>query len=175
MSDPTEPSEPTSDPQNIEDELDAALAALLEHVRLDMLQLHGRETPKGVIAVKRRYGLPVMKALSISTAADLEKIEPYRGIADGFLFDAKPPAGSQLPGGNGVSFDWTLLAGLSRDTDYLLSGGINAANVGAALRLAAPTGIDVSSGVESAPGIKDTSLIAGFFRAVRQARSQSVA
>ena len=85
----------------------------------------------------------------------MPRSEPYRGIADRLLFDAKPPAGAELPGGNGVAFDWRLLAGLDRDVDYMLSGGLNAANIGDALRLANPPGIDVSSGVESAPGVKD--------------------
>ena len=120
-----------------------------------MLQLHGKETPERVAEVKARYGLPVMKAFSIRDAADLEAIAPYLGIADRFLFDAKPPKGSELPGGNGVSFDWRLLARLDPKLDYMLSGGLNADNIGEALGLANPPGIDISSGVESAPGVKD--------------------
>jgi phosphoribosylanthranilate isomerase len=141
----------------------------------DMIQLHGKESPQRVADVKSRYGLPVMKAFAIASAQDLAAIAPYRGIADRFLFDAKPPKGSDLPGGNGVSFDWKLLAGLDPDIDYMLSGGLNAANIGDALALAAPPGIDVSSGVESAPGIKDTALIEEFFEAVGRARIGSPA
>lgn len=148
---------------------DAFLDAIVAAMSPDMLQLHGKETPHRVAEVKARYGLPVMKAFSVSTAADLEKLSTYRGVADRFLFDAKPPKGSDLPGGNGVSFDWTLLAAVDRDVDYLLSGGINAANVGEALRQANPPGLDVSSGVESAPGVKDTALIRAFIAAVRSA------
>ena len=138
----------------------------------DMLQLHGKETPERVAEVKARYGLPVMKAFSIREASDLDAIGPYRGIADRFLFDAKPPVGSDLPGGNGVSFDWRLLAALDRNVDYMLSGGLNAANISDALRLANPPGIDISSGVESAPGVKDVALIENFFRAVTAARGE---
>ena len=120
-------------------------------------------------AVKARFGLPVMKALAISEAADFEKIGPYKGVADRFLFDAKPPRGSQLPGGNAVSFDWSLLNGLDPDIDYLLAGGIHAGNVADAIAIAHPPGLDISSGVESAPGIKDTALIANFLQAAGNA------
>lgn len=149
---------------------DATLDAIVAAMRPDMLQLHGKETPERLAALKTRHGLPVMKALSVSTAADLDRVAPFRGVADRFLFDAKPPAGSELPGGNGVAFDWTLLGGLPPDLDYLLSGGLNAANVGEAIRLASPPGLDISSGVESAPGVKDVALIRNFFSAVRASR-----
>lgn len=154
---------------------DALLDAIVTAMSPDMLQLHGRETPARVAEVKARYGLPVMKAFSVAEPADLEKLAPFRGVADRFLFDARPPKGSELPGGNGVSFDWRLLAGLDRDVDYMLSGGLNAANIGDALRLAKPPGIDVSSGVERAPGVKDAALIETFFKAVAAARSHSAA
>ncbi|MDX8500957.1 phosphoribosylanthranilate isomerase [Mesorhizobium sp. VK4C] len=154
---------------------DAFLDEIVAGMRPDMLQLHGAETPERVAELKARYGLPVMKVLSVSEAADLERIKPYIGIADRFMFDAKPPKGSQLPGGNGVAFDWHILAGLDAGLDYMLSGGLNAANVGDALRLADPPGIDISSGVESAPGVKDPALIEQFFRAVRAARDDRAA
>lgn len=157
------------------DAVDAFLDDIVRAMRPDMLQLHGKETPERVAAVKARYGLPVIKALAVSTAGDLDKATPFIGIADRFLFDAKPPAGSELPGGNGVSFDWTLLSSLDPRIDYFLSGGLNAGNIGEALRLARPNGIDVSSGVESAPGVKDMGLIDGFFRAVATARAKSAA
>jgi phosphoribosylanthranilate isomerase len=149
---------------------DAFLDAIVAAMAPDMLQLHGKETPQRVGEVKARYGLPVMKALSVSEAADLDRALAFAGVADRLLFDAKPPKGSELPGGNGVSFDWTLLKALPAGTDYLLSGGLNAGNVGEAMRLADPPGLDVSSGVESAPGVKEVGLIRGFFGAVRAAR-----
>lgn len=154
---------------------DALLDEIVENMRPDMLQLHGSETPGRVADVKARYGLPVMKALPLSEVADLERVTPFLGIADRFLFDAKPPKGAVLPGGNGVAFDWSILAGLDASVDYMLSGGLNAANIGEALRLANPRGIDVSSGVESAPGVKDPALIEQFFRAVSAATGNRAA
>ena len=152
---------------------DAYLDLIVRTMAPDMLQLHGSETPERVGAVKERHGLPVMKALSISQASDLDRIDAYRGVADRLLFDAKPPKGSVLPGGNGVSFDWTILAALDRGVDYMLSGGLDAANVGDALHLAHPPGIDVSSGVERAPGVKDPAMIRDFLNAVRTAQAKA--
>jgi phosphoribosylanthranilate isomerase len=149
-----------------DDDLDLIVAAM----RPDMMQLHGSEGPERVAEIKARYALPVMKAFPIREAADLDGIKAYRGIADRFLFDARPPAGADLPGGNGVPFDWRILAALDRSVDYMLSGGLNAANIDDALRLANPPGIDISSGVESSPGVKDVALIENFFRAVRAAQ-----
>jgi phosphoribosylanthranilate isomerase len=154
-----------------DDVLDVIVAAMAP----DMLQLHGCESPERVLAVKARYGLPVIKALAVRTAADIEASGRYRGVANRVMFDAKPPIGSELPGGNGVSFDWRLLAGLDAGVDYMLSGGLSAANVGEALLTADPPAIDVSSGVESAPGVKEPALIAEFFRAVRTATEKSAA
>jgi len=154
---------------------DAFLDRIVTALSPDMLQLHGRETPERVTQVKARYGLPVMKALAISDASDLKAAMGFAGVADRLLFDAKPPKGSVLPGGNGVSFDWRLLAALDLSIEYMLSGGLNAANIGDALRLANPPGIDISSGVESAPGIKDAGLIAEFFNSVRAARTNAAA
>jgi phosphoribosylanthranilate isomerase len=154
---------------------DAMLTAIVEAMSPDMLQLHGKEMPERVAEVKARYGLPVMKAFSVREAADLKAIMRYRRVADRFLLDAKPPAGAELPGGNGIPFDWRLLAGLDAGVDYMLSGGLNAANIGEALRLTNPPGIDISSGVESAPGVKDAALIEGFFRAARAAQANRAA
>ena len=154
---------------------DDTLDAIVSAMRPDMLQLHGSETPQRVAELKARYGLPVMKAFSVRSRSDLEAISSYRGIADRFLFDAKPPAGSELPGGNGLPFDWTILAGLGPEVDYMLSGGLNAANIGEALRLANPPGIDISSGVEIAPGVKEPALIEAFFRATRAAETSRAA
>ncbi len=148
---------------------DALLAEIATRVRPNLLQLHGQETPARVAAAKALTGLPVMKALAVGEAADLQRIGAYRGIADRILLDAKRPAGSNLPGGNGVSFDWRLLGELDPAQPYMLSGGINAGNVGEALARLAPAGLDVSSGVERAPGVKDASLIAAFFAALRAA------
>ncbi|WP_027143874.1 phosphoribosylanthranilate isomerase [Mesorhizobium sp. WSM3626] len=157
------------------DASDAVLDEIVEKMQPDMLQLHGSEAPERVTELKARHGLPVMKALPLSEAADLDRIRPFIGVADRFLFDAKPPKGSELPGGNGVAFDWRILAGLDAGIDYMLSGGLNAANIGDALRLANPPAIDISSGVESVPGVKDPALIEQFFRAVRAARDDRAA
>jgi len=154
---------------------DATLDRIVDQLHPDLLQLHGKELPARVDAIGARYSLPVMKAFAIESAADFAQIDAYRSVADRFLFDAKPPAGSELPGGNGVSFDWPILAGLDPSVDYLLSGGLNAGNIGEALRLANPPGIDVSSGVESAPGVKDVRLIDAFFRATRAALAETAA
>lgn len=149
------------------DDLDEIVSALHPEV----LQLHGSENPERVLAIKALYGLPVIKALPIREASDLERIAPYIGIADRFLLDAKPPAGSDLPGGNGVSFDWRLLDALDANVDYMLSGGLNASNVEDALALTGARAIDTSSGVESAPGIKDLTLMDAFFEAIRRAEA----
>lgn len=146
------------------------LDEIIDLLRPDILQLHGRETPERVLTVKAVSGLAVMKALSISEADDLKRIEPYEGIANRFLLDAKPPKGSELPGGNGVSFDWTLLAALDGQVDYMLSGGLTKDNVADALRIARPPGLDLSSGVESSPGVKDLRMMDEFFEAVRLAQ-----
>lgn len=152
------------------DELDE----IVDLLKPDVLQLHGSESPERVLSVKALYGLPVMKVFSIRDADDLAKIDPYIGIADSFLFDAKAPAGSELPGGNGVSFDWTLLRSLDEGVNYMLSGGLNKDNVVEALAETGARGLDVSSGVESAPGVKDLTKIDAFFDAVRSSRSQGV-
>lgn len=148
------------------DDLDEIIALL----KPDILQLHGHETPDRVLTIKAIYGLPVIKALPVREADDLAAVEPYIGIADCFLFDAKPPKGSDLPGGNGVSFDWMLMHSLDEGVNYMLSGGLNKDNVAEALAVTRAPGIDVSSGVESAPGVKDLDMIDAFFDAVKKAR-----
>ena len=148
---------------------DAGLDQIVTTVKPDWLQLHGGESPERATVLKTRYGLPVMKAFAIREAADLTRIAPYRGIADRFLFDAKPPKGSDLPGGNGVSFDWRLLAALDGSASYMLSGGLTKDNIGEALGISGATMVDVSSGVESAPGIKDLNMMDAFVRAVYDA------
>ncbi|PDT06448.1 phosphoribosylanthranilate isomerase [Rhizobium chutanense] len=151
------------DPTN--DELDEIVALL----KPDILQLHGNESPEHVLTIKALYGLPVMKVFSVRTADDLKRVEAYIGIADRFLFDAKAPKGSELPGGNGISFDWSLLSWLDGSIDYMLSGGLNKDNVVNALANTKARGIDVSSGVESAPGVKSVAMIDEFFDAVEEA------
>lgn len=149
---------------------DAALTELVAAIRPDWLQLHGRETPERVAAVKRRFGLKVMKALGVREAADLAAAADY-AAADWLLFDAKPPKDATRPGGNGLAFDWHLLANLDPRLKFMLSGGLDPATVGEAVRIARPLGVDVSSGVERAPGEKDPALIAAFVRAARAAET----
>jgi phosphoribosylanthranilate isomerase len=149
------------------------LDAIVSELQPDVLQLHGSETPERVSAVKARYALPVMKALSISAADDLTRAQSFAGVADRLLFDAKPPKGAELPGGNGITFDWSLLGSLDASLPYMLSGGLNASNVGDALARVLPSGLDISSGVERAPGIKDVALIEAFFAAIRSAEQRA--
>lgn len=145
---------------------DEELDDIVQLLKPDILQMHGHESPERILQVKALYGLPVMKAFSVRESADLDRVDPYLGVADRFLFDAKAPAGSALPGGNGVSFDWGIMASLDESVDYMLSGGLNKDNVGLALASTRARGVDVSSGVESAPGVKDLGMIDGFFDAV---------
>ena len=147
----------------------ARAAELVQLVRPDWLQLHGAETPEAVKAIKAATGLPAMKALGIAAAADLARIPAYAGSADMILLDAKPPKDAAYPGGHGRPFDWTLLAGLDPAFRFMLSGGLDPANVAEAIRIARPAGVDVSSGVESAPGVKDVDRIAEFVKAARAA------
>lgn len=144
------------------------LEEIIAYLKPDVLQLHGNETAERVLNVKAVFGLPVMKAFSVRTVDDLRKVEAYEDLADRFLFDAKPPAGSELPGGNGVSFDWDIMAALDEGVDYMLSGGLNMENVGKALSVTRAPGIDISSGVESAPGVKDLNKMNAFFDAVEK-------
>jgi phosphoribosylanthranilate isomerase len=148
---------------------DALLAASIEALDADILQLHGHETPARVAAVKTRFGLPVMKALSVETAADLAAVVDYAGIADRLLFDARAPRGATRPGGLGKAFDWRLLEDLDSPLPFMLSGGLDAENVAAALRITRAPGVDVSSGIESAPGVKNPDKIRAFIRAARVA------
>ena len=148
---------------------DALLDAVVEALQPDMLQLHGVESPARVDAVRRMFGLPVMKALPISAKSDLDGIVRYAGIADRLLFDARAPREATRPGGLGRPFDWHLLENLDPGVPFMLSGGLDAANVGEALRITRALGVDVSSGVERAPGEKDPDKIRAFVRAARVA------
>ena len=146
---------------------DAELDAITATVPLDMLQLHGRETPERVAEVKARYGLPVMKAVGIADGDDLPKLESYFGVADQILVDAKPPKGGELPGGNGLSFDWRLIAGRRWPCPWMLAGGLTAENVAEAVKMTGAKQVDVSSGVEDAPGLKNAELIQKFVQSSR--------
>ncbi len=143
---------------------DRELAAVIEALRPDFLQLHGNEDAARTAAVRRRFGVPVIKALPVADRADLAAAAAYRGIADRILFDAKPKPG-QLPGGNGEVFDWALLRGAELPEDWMLSGGLTPENVAQAVAISGARAVDVSSGVESAPGRKDPGLIAAFLKA----------
>jgi phosphoribosylanthranilate isomerase len=144
---------------------DATLDAIVAEVPLDMLQLHGHETPDRVAEVRARYRLPVMKALGVADEGDLAAIADHFGVADQLLIDAKPPRDAVLPGGNGLSFDWRLLAGRRWPKPWMLAGGLTAGNVAEAVRLTGARQVDVSSGVERAPGVKDAVMIAEFVAA----------
>ncbi|WP_027257932.1 phosphoribosylanthranilate isomerase [Leisingera aquimarina] len=150
---------------------DAELDAITDAVPLDMLQLHGKESPQRVAEVRARYGLPVMKAVGIADAADLSQIALYEQVADQLLIDAKPPKEAALPGGNGLAFDWRLLAGRKYwQKPWMLAGGLTPDNVAEAIRMTGARQVDVSSGVESAPGQKDAALIERFTVAALAAR-----
>ena len=144
---------------------DAAIEAILADVPIDMLQLHGAETPARVAEVRDRFGLPVMKAVGLSGEADLAAIMEYSLIADQLLIDAKPGSGTDLPGGNGLAFDWRLLVERKWLRPWMLAGGLGPHNVAEAIRLTGAAQVDVSSGVESAPGVKDHAKIAAFVAA----------
>ncbi len=144
---------------------DALLQSTLETAALDMIQLHGRESPGRVAEIRTRFGLPVMKAVGVAARPDLDQLWDYGLVADMLLVDAKPPRDAALPGGNGLAFDWRLLVGRRLLRPWLLAGGLTPENVGEAIRLTAAPGVDVSSGVESAPGVKDPCLIRDFITA----------
>lgn len=147
------------------DAADAALDSIAAAVPLDMLQLHGNESPERVAEIRARYGLPVMKAVGIAGPEDVEKIALYGKVADQILVDAKAPKGAALPGGNGLAFDWTLIARKYWPCPWMLAGGLTPENVAEAIRLTGARQVDVSSGVELAPGVKDAALIRAFIAA----------
>lgn len=147
---------------------DAAIAEAVAAARLDAVQLHGTETPERAAQVKAHFGLPVWKALPVAAKGDVERAAAYAGAVDLILFDAKTPKGT-LPGGMGLSFDWNLLTGLRLPLRWGLAGGLTPGNVAEAIRMTRPALVDTSSGVESAPGIKDAERIASFCAAARSA------
>jgi phosphoribosylanthranilate isomerase len=150
---------------------DAELGQLIEALKPDLLQLHGRETTERVVAIKSRFQLPVMKALPIESKSDLSPIHLYEKVVDRILFDARAPREATRPGGLGKTFDWRLLQNLDLAVPFMLSGGLDAGNVAEALRITRAPSVDVSSGVERAPGDKDADKIRDFVRAAREAEA----
>ncbi|SLN59213.1 N-(5'-phosphoribosyl)anthranilate isomerase [Aquimixticola soesokkakensis] len=148
---------------------DASLDAINAAVPLDMLQLHGHETPERVAEIRARYGLPVMKAVGVASSADVPALDRYGAVANQILVDAKAPKDADLPGGNGVSFDWRLIAKRGWNAPWMLAGGLAPDNVVEAIRLTGAKQVDVSSGVESAAGVKDAAKIRAFCDAIRRA------
>ncbi|WP_296432824.1 phosphoribosylanthranilate isomerase [Yoonia sp.] len=147
---------------------DALLDSITAVVPLDVLQLHGSETPARVAAIRARYGLPVMKAVGVADESDLASLDAYAQVADQILVDAKPPKNADLPGGNGLSFDWRLIAGRRWPVPWMLAGGLTPENVAEAIALTGAVQVDVSSGVEASPGIKDPARMSAFCEAVRR-------
>lgn len=148
---------------------DAMLSELIGTVPIDMLQLHGRESPERVAEVRDRFARPVMKAVGIAGEPDLDAIDAYERVADQILVDARPPRGADRPGGHGIAFDWRLLAGRRWRRPWMLAGGLTPENVAEAVRLTGAEQVDVSSGVEARPGYKDLARVAAFVQAARQA------
>lgn len=148
---------------------DRSLAAILSAAPLDLLQLHGSETPARVRQIRETFGIPVMKAVRVASAGDIAAADGYLEVADRILFDAKAPTGMKgaLPGGNALAFDWRLVAGRAWPLPWMLSGGLDAGNVAEAVRISGAPAVDVSSGVESAPGVKDAARIRDFLGAVK--------
>jgi phosphoribosylanthranilate isomerase len=149
---------------------DDELAGVMNSVKPDFVQLHGAETPDRLAAIRSRFGCPVIKAMAIADTADFASLPAYEAVADMLLFDAKPAVGAAREGGHGRAFDWRLLRGRTMKRPWLLAGGLTAENVARAIRAAGAPGVDVSSGVESAPGIKDGQAIADFIAAARNAQ-----
>ena len=152
---------------------DATLANIVEALQPDILQLHGRETVARLRDIKQRFGLPVMKAIAVETPADLAPLPGYAAIADRVLFDARAPKEATRPGGLGAVFDWHVLENLDLKLPFMVSGGLNAGNVAEAVRVTRAGGVDVSSGVERASGIKDPEMIRDFIRAVRMVEQEA--
>jgi len=146
---------------------DATFAAIVAALKPDILQLHGHESVSRIVELKQRFGLEVMKALSVESSADLASLPDYAAVSDRILFDARPPKDATRPGGLGATFDWHVLENLELTRPYMVSGGLSIVNVAEALRVTRAGGVDVSSGVERAPGVKDPDMIVRFVRAAR--------
>ena len=151
---------------------DATFDEIVGSLQPDLLQLHGQETPARVAELKQRFGLPIMKALAVESKNDFEQVRNYASAGDWILFDAKAPPDATRPGGLGKPFDWTLLRGAISRVPVMLSGGLNAKNIEEALRITRVPAVDVSSGVESSPGVKDVEKIREFIRIARQAHER---
>lgn len=149
------------------DAADAAIAEIIAALQPEFLQLHGHETPERIAEIRTAFGRPVIKAFGIAAEADLAAALAQAGPADWLLFDAKPPVGASHPGGNGIAFDWTFLARAQISRPWMLSGGLDPVNVARAIALSGAAAVDVSSGVESAPGIKEAARIAAFIAAAK--------
>ncbi|MEX0340673.1 MAG: phosphoribosylanthranilate isomerase [Arenibacterium sp.] len=145
---------------------DATLARIMAAVPLDMLQLHGKETPERVAEIRQKYGVPVMKAVGVAGVDDLEAVDRYAKVADQLLIDAKPPKGGALPGGNGLAFDWRLITGRRWPVPWMLAGGLTADNVAQAVAMTGAQQVDVSSGIEDAPGRKSVAMMQAFAAAL---------
>ena len=148
---------------------DATLHRIMDFLAPDLMQLHGSETPARVKEIGQRFARPTMKAIGVAARTDLAQAEAYEGIADYLLIDAKPPKDAALPGGNGRPFDWSLTRDFHARGPWLLSGGLDPATVETAIALSGARGVDVSSGIESAPGVKDPAKIRAFVAAARRA------
>jgi phosphoribosylanthranilate isomerase len=156
------------------DASDAEFEAILDAIPIDVLQLHGAESPERAAEVRERFGLPVMKAVGVAEEGDLDGLPDYDGAVDMFLVDARPPPGAAAPGGHGVAFDWRLIQGRSWPAPWMLAGGLTPNNVAEAVRLTGAEQVDVSSGVEFARGLKDPARIAAFVRAANGAADELV-
>ena len=152
------------------DPRDEEVAAAVKAARPDFIQLHGKETPERVAAIRAQFAVPVMKVIAISESSDLAVVSSYEKVADRLLFDAKPPSAAAREGGHGTAFDWQLLHGRSFSRPWLLAGGLNSQNVARAIQIAGAPGVDVSSGVETSPGVKSAALIHDFVKNARSAR-----
>ena len=148
---------------------DATFSNIVETLRPDILQLHGNESVSRVRDIKQKFGIPVMKVIAVATASDLDALRGFSAVSDRILFDARAPKDATRPGGLGVPFDWVLLKNIDLKIPFMVSGGLTAGNIAEALRITHAGGVDVSSGVESAPGVKDIEMIRAFIRAARDA------
>lgn len=153
---------------------DATLDNIMDALSPDIFQLHGKESVARLRDIKQRFGRPVMKAVPVATSADLAVLPGYAAVADRILFDARAPKDATRPGGLGEPFDWRLLENLDLNLPYMVSGGLHVDNVAEALRVTRAGGVDVSSGIESAPGVKDPEMIKAFIRAARATQELSV-
>ncbi len=150
------------------DESDAALARIATDIKPDFFQLHGKETPARAADIRAQFGIPIIKALAVAEKEDLAQAAAYEPVADMLMFDARAPHSASRPGGHGAAFDWQMLAGATFGRPWFLAGGLNPSNVGRAIAISGAGLVDVSSGVESAPGVKSDSLIREFVAAARQ-------